>query len=202
MLIGPAATDEEGAGDGASIVADPRGYIAQEVVSLSRHPTLVGDHLEGRHIDLRPFVLSGETRRGDPRRADPRRAAPGIARRELEPGRRLEGHVGAGGLMRLSPLRRGSARRVVRACYGPPTCWQPTAQPGREPWARDGLYDSYRSAVCSSVSCSLSASSARARRRTQPRAPSRSSTTTTTPGSSSRPSSPWRSAPSSSCSSR
>jgi len=29
-------------------------------VQLSRHPTLVDDHLEGRHVDLRPFVLSGE----------------------------------------------------------------------------------------------------------------------------------------------
>ena len=43
-----------------AIVADPRGYIAQEVVQLSRHPTLVDDHFEGRHVDLRPFVLSGE----------------------------------------------------------------------------------------------------------------------------------------------
>ena len=43
------------------IEENPRGYIAQEVVSLSRHPTLVGDRLEGRHIDLRPFVLSGES---------------------------------------------------------------------------------------------------------------------------------------------
>jgi uncharacterized circularly permuted ATP-grasp superfamily protein len=42
------------------VEADPRGYIAQEVVALSRHPTLVGDHLEGRHVDLRPFVVSGE----------------------------------------------------------------------------------------------------------------------------------------------
>ena len=43
------------------IEADPRGYIAQEVVPLSRHPTLVDDHLEGRHVDLRPFVLCGDT---------------------------------------------------------------------------------------------------------------------------------------------
>ena len=43
------------------IEGDPRGYIAQEIVQLSRHPTLVGDHLEGRHVDLRPFVLSGES---------------------------------------------------------------------------------------------------------------------------------------------
>ncbi len=60
MLIGPAATDAEIAEFRARIEADPRNYIAQEVVSLSRHPTLIDDHLEGRHIDLRPFVLTGE----------------------------------------------------------------------------------------------------------------------------------------------
>jgi uncharacterized circularly permuted ATP-grasp superfamily protein len=60
IVIGPAATDAELAQCRADIEADPRGYIAQEVVSLSRHPSLVDDHLEGRHVDLRPFVLSGE----------------------------------------------------------------------------------------------------------------------------------------------
>jgi uncharacterized circularly permuted ATP-grasp superfamily protein len=60
MCIGPAATDAELAQVREQIQADPRGYIAQEVVSLSRHPTLVGDHLEGRHVDLRPFVLVGD----------------------------------------------------------------------------------------------------------------------------------------------
>jgi len=60
MLIGPHASDEEIATFRTSIEENPRGYIAQEIVQLSRHPTLVGDHLEGRHVDLRPFVLSGE----------------------------------------------------------------------------------------------------------------------------------------------
>jgi uncharacterized circularly permuted ATP-grasp superfamily protein len=60
MLIGPSATDAEVERFRRLIEEDPRGYIAQEVVQLSRHPTLVGDHLEGRHVDLRPFVLSGE----------------------------------------------------------------------------------------------------------------------------------------------
>ena len=61
MLIGPHASDEELATFRKHIEEDPRGYIAQEIVQLSRHPTLVGDHLEGRHVDLRPFVLSGES---------------------------------------------------------------------------------------------------------------------------------------------
>ena len=60
IVIGPSATDAELAGCRAAIEENPRNYIAQEVVSLSRHPTLVGDHLEGRHVDLRPFIVTGE----------------------------------------------------------------------------------------------------------------------------------------------
>lgn len=60
ITIGPSATDEELAGCREAILADPRGWIAQEVVSLSRHPTLVGEDVEGRHIDLRPFVLTSD----------------------------------------------------------------------------------------------------------------------------------------------
>jgi uncharacterized circularly permuted ATP-grasp superfamily protein len=61
MLIGPQATDEEIAVFRDRIEADPRGYIAQEVVALSRHPTLIDGRLEGRHIDLRPFAIAGES---------------------------------------------------------------------------------------------------------------------------------------------
>ena len=39
----------------------PRNYIAQPVVNFSQHPTLVDGGLEGRHVDLRPFVLWGDT---------------------------------------------------------------------------------------------------------------------------------------------
>lgn len=60
LVIGPRASDEELAAVRAAIEADPRGYIAQEVVGLSRHPTMVGDAFGPRHIDLRPFAISGE----------------------------------------------------------------------------------------------------------------------------------------------
>lgn len=60
MLIGPSASEAEIEAMRKRVEADPRGFIAQDVVSLSRHPTLVDDHLEGRHVDLRPFVLSGD----------------------------------------------------------------------------------------------------------------------------------------------
>ncbi len=59
IVIGSRASDEELAEVARSIEDDPRGYIAQEIVQLSTHPTLVNGSFEPRHIDLRPFVLSG-----------------------------------------------------------------------------------------------------------------------------------------------
>jgi uncharacterized circularly permuted ATP-grasp superfamily protein len=60
MLIGPASTRLERDEFARKIEANPRGYIAQPTISLSRHPTFVDGRLDGRHIDLRPFVLYGE----------------------------------------------------------------------------------------------------------------------------------------------
>jgi uncharacterized circularly permuted ATP-grasp superfamily protein len=60
MLIGPAATKEQVAEFRDKVRANPRGYIAQPVISLSRHPTFCDGKPEGRHIDLRPFVLTGK----------------------------------------------------------------------------------------------------------------------------------------------
>ena len=60
MLIGPASTAEQRAEFAARVKARPRDYIAQPTISLSTHPTFVDGKLEGRHIDLRPFVLTGE----------------------------------------------------------------------------------------------------------------------------------------------
>jgi uncharacterized circularly permuted ATP-grasp superfamily protein len=60
MLIGPTATTEEIESFRQKIIATPRNYIAQPVVNFSQHPTLVDGKLEGRHVDLRPFVLWGD----------------------------------------------------------------------------------------------------------------------------------------------
>jgi uncharacterized circularly permuted ATP-grasp superfamily protein len=60
IVIGPKATDEELAEVRVKIEANPRNWIAQEVVQLSRSPSWGGERFEGRHIDLRPFVLTGE----------------------------------------------------------------------------------------------------------------------------------------------
>jgi uncharacterized circularly permuted ATP-grasp superfamily protein len=60
MLIGPAATEAQRAEFRDLVRARPRDYIAQPTVALSQHPTFVDGRLEGRHVDLRPFVLCGE----------------------------------------------------------------------------------------------------------------------------------------------
>lgn len=60
MLIGPKATKEEVEEFRALIKADPRNFIAQPPISLSRHPTWTDGHFEGRHVDLRPYILCGE----------------------------------------------------------------------------------------------------------------------------------------------
>ncbi len=60
MLIGPASTEAQRAEFAEKIKASPRNYIAQPVVSLSRTPVIVKDHFEGRHVDLRPYILYGK----------------------------------------------------------------------------------------------------------------------------------------------
>ena len=60
MLIGPHSTKAEQEEFARRIKANPRNYIAQPTLSLSRVPVLIDDHLEGRHVDLRPFILYGE----------------------------------------------------------------------------------------------------------------------------------------------
>lgn len=60
MMIGPAASKKEREKFAGLIKADPRNYIAQPTLSLSTVPTLVGDHVEPRHVDLRPFILSSD----------------------------------------------------------------------------------------------------------------------------------------------
>ena len=60
MLIGPQSTVEQREDFARRIEADPRNYIAQPTISFSRAPCLIGDTLEPRHVDLRPYVLYGD----------------------------------------------------------------------------------------------------------------------------------------------
>ncbi len=60
MLVGPHSTAAERAEFAQQIKANPRNYIAQPTVSLSRVPVMIDDHFEGRHVDLRPYILYGK----------------------------------------------------------------------------------------------------------------------------------------------
>ncbi|MGC8541883.1 MAG: circularly permuted type 2 ATP-grasp protein [Phycisphaerae bacterium] len=60
MLMGHQATAEERAVFAGRIKSDPRNFIAQPVVQLSQHPSMVDSHFEGRRVDLRPYILCGQ----------------------------------------------------------------------------------------------------------------------------------------------
>ncbi len=60
MLIGPSSTREQQQAMIENIKREPRNYIGQPVIQLSRVPVIEKDHFEGRHVDLRPYVLYGE----------------------------------------------------------------------------------------------------------------------------------------------
>jgi uncharacterized circularly permuted ATP-grasp superfamily protein len=60
MLVGPASTRQEIDDFRRALQANPGGYIAQPTLSLSSCPTFVESGIAPRHIDLRPFVLSGK----------------------------------------------------------------------------------------------------------------------------------------------
>jgi uncharacterized circularly permuted ATP-grasp superfamily protein len=60
MLIGPQSTKAQQEEFARKIEADPRNYIAQPTITFSRAPCLIGDELEPRHVDLRPYVLYGD----------------------------------------------------------------------------------------------------------------------------------------------
>lgn len=59
ILIGPVSTKIQREKFAEMICANPRNYLAQPTLSLSRVPTLIGNKFEGRHVDLRPYILNG-----------------------------------------------------------------------------------------------------------------------------------------------
>ncbi len=60
IVIGNRATAEELETAAAAVRADPRNWVAQPILDLSTGPTLVDEGIEPRHLDLRPFILTGE----------------------------------------------------------------------------------------------------------------------------------------------
>jgi len=61
ILIGNRATDAQLREHVRKVEEDPRNWVAQPILDLSTAPTLCGDHIAPRHVDLRPFILSGKT---------------------------------------------------------------------------------------------------------------------------------------------
>ncbi len=60
MLVGPHSTASDREEFARRVQENPRNYIAQPTLALSRVPVIVGDHFEGRHVDLRPYILYGK----------------------------------------------------------------------------------------------------------------------------------------------
>ncbi len=60
MLVGPHSTADQRKQFAERIRANPRNYVAQPTLALSRVPTLTDGRLEGRHVDLRPYILYGK----------------------------------------------------------------------------------------------------------------------------------------------
>ncbi|NBV41211.1 circularly permuted type 2 ATP-grasp protein [bacterium] len=60
MLVGPHSTQEQQEEFRLKLLESPRNYIAQPTLQFSRCPSLFGSSIEGRHVDLRPYILYGE----------------------------------------------------------------------------------------------------------------------------------------------
>ena len=60
MLVGPHSTREQQQKFAQLVKENPRNYIAQPTLCLSRVPTIIDGCFEGRHVDLRPYILYGE----------------------------------------------------------------------------------------------------------------------------------------------
>jgi uncharacterized circularly permuted ATP-grasp superfamily protein len=60
IVLGPRASQAELEETRAAIRSNPRNFIAQPMLNLSTVPTVVDEHVEGRHVDLRPFILYGK----------------------------------------------------------------------------------------------------------------------------------------------
>ena len=111
ILMGPQASAAEREKYVDLIRSNPRNYIAQPMLTLSTVPTIVDDHLEARHVDLRPFVLHGQQTYVLPG---------GLTRVALRKGSMIVNSSQGGGskdtwvLMENSHLKNGSAAHELR----------------------------------------------------------------------------------------
>lgn len=109
ILLGPRASQAEIEKYKELIQANPRNYIAQPMLALSRVPTIVEDRLEGRHVDLRPYILYGE---------DIYVLPGGLTRVALKKGSLVVNSSQGGGSKDTWVLKNGFAGREVPAPHG------------------------------------------------------------------------------------
>ena len=117
LLIGPHASKAELAEFRDRLKADPANYISQPMIQLSVSPTLCDAGVKARHIDLRPFAVTGRDTWVLPGGLTRVALRAGLAGGELLAGRRLEGHVGAGMSETVSASKHLIARHAGSALW-------------------------------------------------------------------------------------
>ena len=100
------------------IRANPRNYIAQPMLSLSRVPTIVDDQLEGRHVDLRPYILYGKEIYVLPGGLTACGLQEGLAGRQFVARGRQQRHLGAQERQRRGNEDSTSSRPAAMAAVG------------------------------------------------------------------------------------
>ena len=129
----------------ASCSPIPANYISQPCIKLSVAPTLVDGKVEPRHVDLRPFAITGTTDLGAARRADAGGAAPRLAGGQFVAGRRVEGYLGPC-LTYCSPVTR-TASSGWRAMSSAPRTWRAFSTSTRPSRATAAAAQNWRSIV-------------------------------------------------------
>ena len=124
VFIGPHASEEQLEDQRGCSTEAPERWIAQQTVALSTVPTVLPDgSLAPRHVDLRPFAVYGDEIKIVPGGAHARGAARGLDDRQQLPGRRLEGHLGAG--RRAAATEPAPGAGDARAAARCPACARP-----------------------------------------------------------------------------
>ena len=128
ITIGPRASRQELEECRARLLADPANYISQPCLALSVAPTLVEGRVEPRHVDLRPFAVTGREDLGAARRADAGGAAAGArwwSTRRRAAARRTPGSLADPLLSRYAEI--AVLARALRRAGG-----EPRAHPRRQ----------------------------------------------------------------------
>ena len=136
IVIGPQADETTLAALREAVAADPRGWIAQRPVALSTSPTLIGEKLAPRHIDLRPYAVNDGS--------DVWLLPGGLTRVALPEGTLVVNSSQGGGSKDTWVLASGSSapaasvpapeRRTVHPGRHSPGCQRARRRPGRRPW--------------------------------------------------------------------